>query len=79
MSSIMSKTVYADPGFTAMETMEDVEAIGTNLFNGRTVYVRDEDCTVKYESGKWVQCGENIILNEGLISGVLYVNQVLAG
>ncbi len=42
-------------------------------------YVQDLDSTFVYKSGQWEQCGEEVILREGLASGKLFVNNVKVG
>lgn len=61
-----------------VETYEDLGSIISPSEN-QPAYVKYLDAQFVYKSGNWEQCGKDTILNEGLISGTLYVNDLVVG
>ena len=50
-----------------------------NAVQGTVIYVKEYDVSFEYSGTKWVQCGEDSLLREGLIKESIYVNDVQAG
>ena len=63
---------------SGVETKQQLEELIAPS-EGQRVYVENIDSTFVYKSGQWEQCGEDVILREGLASGKLFVNNVKVG
>jgi len=72
---------WASPNeVTSVETKADLEKI-KNLYDGRTAYVREFNISFVYDENEsaWKQAGENTILQDGLVKGAIFVNQLKVG
>ena len=72
---------WASPNeVTSVETKADLEKI-KNLYDGRTAYVREFNISFVYDENEsaWKQAGENAILQDGLVKGAIFVNQLKVG
>jgi len=72
---------WASPNeVTSVETKADLETI-KNLYDGRTAYVRELNISFVYDENEsaWKQAGENAILQDGLVKGAIFVNQLKVG
>ena len=72
---------WASPNeVTSVETKSDLETI-KNLYDGRTAYVREFNISFVYDENEsaWKQAGENAILQDGLVKGAIFVNQLKVG
>ena len=65
---------------TSVETKADLETI-KNLHDDRTAYVRELNISFVYDENEsaWKQAGENAILQDGLVKGAIFVNQLKVG
>jgi len=70
--------VLAANPVSGVETKQQLEDLIAPS-EGQRVYVENIDSTFVYKSGQWEQCGEDVILREGLISGSLFVNEITVG
>ena len=69
---------YFSSEISAVDNKDLISLISVPELN-QTVYVRDMDISFTYNGSKWVQCGENVILRDGLIKEALYANNVKIG
>jgi len=72
---------WASPNeVTSVETKADLETI-KNLHDGRTAYVREFNISFVYDENEsaWRQAGENAILQDGLVKGAIFVNELKVG
>lgn len=61
-----------------VSTFSELQEMGSPVLD-KIMYVKDLDISFEYDGSKWVQCGENTILRDGLIKESLYANNVRIG
>ena len=72
---------WASPNeVTSVETKADLETI-KNLHDDRTAYVRELNISFVDDGNEsaWKQAGENTILQDGLVKGAIFVNELKVG
>ena len=72
---------WASPNeVTSVETKADLDTIKNKPY-GRTAYVREFNISFVYDENEsaWKQAGENAILQDGLVKGAIFVNQLKVG